>query len=534
MTQDQALAILKTGAHVFLTGEAGSGKTHTINQYTEYLREHDIDFAVTASTGIAATHIHGMTLHSWSGIGIQSELDDDALRHIAENRYVSKRIKQAKVLIIDEVSMLDGRVLTLVERVCRAVRKLGTPFGGLQVVLVGDFFQLPPVSGKKERDGKEQSIEFAFDSEVWQALSPTVCYLSEQHRQEDSAFLRILGAIRRNEFDEAHFESLSERMITVAELPDDLTRLYSHNTNVDTLNANELKRLPGKTHAYAMALRGPEALTSALMRGCLSPERLELKVGAAVMFTKNNPSAGFVNGTLGTVIGFTSDKKYPVIETKDGMKITAEPMEWTIAEGDEVFAKITQLPLRLAWAMTIHKSQGVSLDAAVMDLSRVFEYGQGYVALSRVRTLSGVHLLGVNPRAFQVHPVVLEQDIRFREASDRAERDYAKLTPERARELERNFITICGGKQKREKKIKKEKKVSTKGGSASSGKKKGDGFDTLREKHPQAYRSWTESEEKELKKMFERGKQMKEMSEKLGRKPGALRSRLKKLGLASV
>ncbi len=369
MTQDQALSILKTGAHVFLTGEAGSGKTHIINQYTEYLREHDIDFAVTASTGIAATHIHGMTLHSWSGIGIQSELDDDALRHIAENRYIAKRIKQAKVLIIDEISMLDGRVLTLVERVCRAVRKLGLPFGGLQVVLVGDFFQLPPVSGKKERDGKEQPIEFAFDSEVWQALSPTVCYLSEQHRQEDSVFLGILGAIRRNEFDETHFESLSERMIALAELPDDLTRLYSHNTNVDTLNANELKRLPGKTHAYAMALRGPEALTSALMRGCLSPEHLELKTGAAVMFTKNNPSAGFVNGTLGTVIGFTSDKKYPVIETKDGMKITAEPMEWTIAEGDEVFAKITQLPLRLAWAMTIHKSQGVSLDAAVMDLS---------------------------------------------------------------------------------------------------------------------------------------------------------------------
>lgn len=528
MTQDQALAILKTGAHVFLTGEAGSGKTHIINQYTAYLREHEIDFAVTASTGIAATHIHGMTLHSWSGIGIQSTLDDDGLKHIAENKYVAKRIKKAQVLIIDEVSMLDGRVLTLVERVCRRVRKLRLPFGGLQVVLVGDFFQLPPVSSKD----KNQAVEFAFDAEVWQALSPTVCYLSEQHRQEDSTFLAILSAIRRNEFDEGHFESMSERMITAGELPDNMTRLYSHNANVDILNAAELKRLPGTVHTYVMAQRGPEALTSALVRGCLSPERLEIKVGATVMFTKNNQSAGFVNGTLGIVMGFTADKKYPIVKMTDGMKIETEPMEWTIAEGDEVFAKITQIPLRLAWAMTIHKSQGVSLDAAVMDLSQTFEYGQGYVALSRVRTLSGVHLLGVNARAFQVHPLVLEQDHRFREASLRAEAEYGELPVQRVEEMERHFITVCGGKQKRVKKIKE----SAKGGKGKlvTQEKEANGFAAVRVAHPQAYRSWTKEEEAQLKKMFERGKQIKEMQEKLGRQPGGIRSRLKKLGLVSV
>ena len=524
MTQDQAIAILKTGAHVFLTGEAGSGKTHTIRVYTDYLREHEIDFAVTASTGIAATHIHGMTIHSWSGIGVAAKLDDDALKHIADNRYISKRIKKAQVLIIDEVSMLDGRVLSLVERVCRRVKKAGLPFGGLQVVLVGDFFQLPPVSG---RDGLPS--EFAFESEVWHALSPTVCYLTEQHRQEDSIFLGILSAIRRNQFDEGHFESIRDRLIEPIEAPDDMTRLYSHNQNVDTLNSAELVRLPGKTHVYTMALRGPEALTSALVRGCLSPEKLELKVGAAVMFTKNNPSLGFVNGTLGTVVGWTEDKKYPIVKTKDGVKIEVEPMEWTIAEGDEVFAKITQLPLRLAWAMTIHKSQGVSLDAAVMDLSQTFEYGQGYVALSRVRTLSGVHLLGVNPRAFQVHPVVLLEDELFRKAAERAETEYARLTPERIAEMEKNFIVICGGKPKKVKKEKKAKKTKTKKSTTE-----GDGFAAIREHHPKAYRSWTEEEEEQLKKMFERGKQMKEMSEKLGRKQGGIRSRLKKLGLVGA
>lgn len=527
MTQDQALAILKTGAHVFLTGEAGSGKTHTINQYTEYLRHHEISFAVTASTGIAATHIHGMTIHSWSGIGVQSELDDDALKHIADNRYVSKRIKQSKVLIIDEVSMLDGRILTLVERVCRRVRKVQLPFGGLQVVLVGDFFQLPPVAGSK--NGEKNAVsEFAFDAEIWHVLRPTVCYLTEQHRQEDDAFLRILSAIRRNEFDEEHYERIRERFITSAELPDDMTRLYSHNLSVDTLNANELKRLPGKTHAYTMALRGPEALTLALIRGCLSPERLELKEGAAVMFTKNNSGGGYVNGTLGIVIGFTTDKKYPIVKTSDGLKIETEPVEWTITEGDEVLAKVTQIPLRLAWAMTIHKSQGVSLDAAVMDLSQTFEYGQGYVALSRVRTLSGVHLLGANARAFQVHPIVLAEDERFRAASERAETEYGALTTERVAELEKNFIVICGGKMKKVKKPKKEKIAK------QAPKEPAVGLAAVRDQHPKAYRPWTSDEEEQLKKMFGRGKQMKEISAKLGRQPGGIRSRLKKLGLVSV
>ncbi|MEI8097049.1 MAG: AAA family ATPase [Candidatus Moraniibacteriota bacterium] len=514
MTQKEAFDFLKTGASVFLTGEAGSGKTHIINQYTEYLRNHEIDFAVTASTGIAATHIHGMTIHSWSGIGVHHELDDNELKHIAENRYVAKRIKRAKVLIIDEISMLDGKVLTLVERVCRKVRKLKLPFGGLQVILVGDFFQLPPVATK----GTE--IEFAFDSDAWQGLAPTVCYLTEQHRQEDKTFLDILSAIRSNTFDEMHFESLSERIISKEELPDDMTRLFSHNTNVDTINTKELSKLPGKTKLFVMASRGPETLTSALVRGCLSPERLELKEGATVMFTKNNANQGFVNGTLGVVVGFDKEKHYPIVKISDGRRIETEPMEWTIAEGDEVFAKITQLPLRLAWAMTIHKSQGVSLDAAVIDLSQTFEYGQGYVALSRVRTLSGIHLLGVNARAFQVHPVVSEKDEYFRKVSLRAEEEYKAFSKERLQELEKNFIKICGGKQKREKKEKiRKEKVTEKP------------FEKIREDHPKAYMKWTAEEDEKLKKLFHKGIQIREISETFGRKRGAITSRLKKLGL---
>lgn len=513
MTQDEALAILRTGAHVFLTGEAGSGKTHTINRYTEYLREHGIDFAVTASTGIAATHIHGLTIHAWSGIGVERQLDDDAIADIADNRKVAKRIKKARVLIIDEISMLDAAVFDLVERVCRKVRKGHLPFGGLQVVVVGDFFQLPPVT----REG--QTVRFAFESDAWLWLNFKICYLTEQHRQEDDVFLGMLTAIRRQSWTADYQRIIEERLIGEGELPDEMTRLFSHNIDVDRINQGELRKLPSKTYRFIMAERGPEKLVAALKRGCLSPESLELKEGATVMFTKNNPDEGYVNGTLGIITGFEGSKHFPIVRTHRGDSVTVEPAEWMIAEGDEIFAKITQLPLRLAWAMTIHKSQGVSLDAAVMDLSQTFEFGQGYVALSRVRRLSGIHLIGINAKALMVHPAVLEIDVSFRQASEKAREDLALMNPDKERELEKNFILICGGKIRAMKRV--SKPVET-------------GLEKRRAEHKNAYRPWTSAEETELKQCFDRGDRVKDMAEKLGRESGAIRARIKKLGLKEI
>lgn len=239
------------------------------------------------------------------------------------------------------------------------------------------------------------------------------------------------------------------------------------------------------------------------------------------MFTKNNASEGFVNGTLGTVVSFDSEKHYPIVKTSDGARIATEPMEWMIAEGDEVFAKITQLPLRLAWAMTIHKSQGVSLDSAVMDLSQTFEYGQGYVALSRVRNLSGVHLLGVNARAFQVHPLVSDKDEQFRVASLVAEHEQEDLSEARQKELEKNFITLSGGRQKKEKTAKR-KKASL----------DGQPLEKNRAVHPQAYQRWTPEEDEKLRKCWSQGVQIRAIAETFGRKRGAISSRLKKLGLS--
>ncbi len=194
-----------------------------------------------------------------------------------------------------------------------------------------------------------------------------------------------------------------------------------------------------------MTSKGKDSLIASLQKGCLSPEKLDLKIGAIVMCTKNNQQKGYVNGTLGTVKGFESGTKYPIIETRRGEKIVIEPTDWIIEENGKPKANITQIPLRLAWAITIHKSQGMSLDAAIMDLGEIFEYGQGYVALSRVRAFSGLHLLGWNRQAFQVHPRILEKDKIFMQLSESARVVFGDMPKEKLVEMQSNFILSSGG-----------------------------------------------------------------------------------------
>lgn len=508
MTQEQALAILKSGASVFLTGEPGSGKTHTVNRYVSFLRGHGIEPALTASTGIAATHIGGMTIHSWSGIGIREEMTPHDLDRMATNDRICKRLTKAKALVIDEISMLDARTLDMVDAVCRAVRRKDEPFGGLQTVLVGDFFQLPPVA----RDGRVAT--FAFRSRAWRELAPRVCYLSGQYRQDDAGFMSVLAAIRSNAVDDGHFRELESRVADPEDVPKDIVKLFSHNVDVDRINDRELARIAGMPKSYAMQSHGPDHLLESLRRSCLSPENLCLKIGAAVMFTRNNPQFGFVNGTLGTVTDFDSDTGLPVVTTRRGAKIKAEPMEWMIEDQGKTLAAVKQVPLRLAWAMTIHKSQGMSLDAALVDLGATFEYGQGYVALSRVRRLSGLYLLGCNERATQVHPDVLAQDLVFRDASNGAEERLAGLSAEACAAAERAFVDSCGGRAV----AAPDKKVPQQ---------------VAREENAKAYARWTPEEEGELTALFRAGTPVKDIAKRLDRQRGGISSRLKKLGLVA-
>jgi len=408
--QFQALDILKLGHSVFLTGAPGAGKTFVLNQFIDHLHEHDINVGITASTGIAATHIGGSTIHSWSGIGIKDDLDDMALSKLINKSSHKSRLKFVRVLIIDEISMLDGARMDLLNKLLKRAKSSNKPFGGVQVVMTGDLFQLPPVSKNSEPD-------FPHLSNAWRELNPVICYLSEQHRAEDPQLLDILDAMRKQELEEAHFSTLQEQQTEHTDTA--ITKLYTHNMDVDQINHRELKKIDNEEQLFSMQGSGREPLVEVLAKGCLAPEALVLKKGAEVLFVANKPANGYFNGTRGEVIGFDDGK--PVVKIHNsGRDVTVERASWQVKDGDKVLAEITQFPLRLAWAITVHKSQGMSLDAAEIDLSKAFTPGMGYVAISRVRTLDGLKLKGLNNMAMRVHPGVAEFDKKLQERSNHA------------------------------------------------------------------------------------------------------------------
>jgi ATP-dependent DNA helicase PIF1 len=321
---------------------------------------------------------------------------------LANNDRLRKRYNATDTLVIDEVSMLHGSRLDMINAATKLLRENDAPFGGMQVVLVGDLFQLPPVSPGRE------VFDFAHLSQAWQELQPYICYLTEQHRQTEDGLLELLTALRSGDFEQAHYELLQSRM---AEAPKTtaVTRLYTHNIDVDSINQRHLQALTVSSKTYNMASKGSQAKVDQLKKSVLAPEALQLKVGAEVMFVANNFAEGFVNGSRGQVVDFANN--WPVVRLLDnGRAITVEPHSWSLTEDGRIRAEVSQLPLRLAWAITIHKSQGMSLDAAEIDLSQAFTPGMGYVALSRVRSLDGVFLRGLNQTALLLHPDIYEFD----------------------------------------------------------------------------------------------------------------------------
>ena len=454
MTQDDAFKILTMGKNVFLTGAAGSGKTYLINKYIQWLRMRGIETAVTASTGIAATHIQGQTIHSWSGIGIKNSLNEYDLDYISQNERLVKRFRKTKVLIIDEVSMLSAPTLHMVNQAIQTGLQNYEPFGGMQVILCGDFFQLPPVV----RGGGR--IPFAFQGSDWKDLRVHVAYLTEQHRQGNSSLLSLLDAIREGSITADHVETIEGR--TVDEVPDSIPHLYTHNVDVDLLNNEKLSLLDTPSRNFTMMSSGSKKRVESLKKGLLVPETLTLKVGAVVMFVKNHPHGNYVNGTLGEVVDFQST--LPVVRTHDGITLTVEPESWSITENEKTLAEVTQIPLRLAWAITVHKSQGITLDAAYIDLTKTFVAGQGYVALSRIKSTEGLFLKGVNEYIYFRHEDVAEVDSIFQAASEKLVRRLEVTDNGRVEDVSQQFIEKCGGHPPKEslREVKKvEKKLST-------------------------------------------------------------------------
>lgn len=434
MDQKTALEIMKTGENVFLTGPAGSGKTYVLNQYIDYLESKGVEVAVTASTGIAATHIGGKTIHSWSGLGVKDALNEKDLKRISGRVQLRRQVFRTKVLIIDEISMLSASQLDMVNEILRYTRKNELPFSGIQMIFCGDFFQLPPVG----KDGR--SADFAYASKTWDEMDIKICYLDEQHRQKDTSLTRVLSDIRKGSVTRQTkeiIESCQGKALSGDLKP---AKLFTHNVDVDYINERELGKINGKSFAYNMKDYGKANLVESLKKSCLAPERLILKKGAQVMFVKNNFDEGYVNGTMGKMIGFDKETKMPIVETTAGKLITVQPATWELEENDEPIASIRQIPLRLAWAITVHKSQGMSLDMAEIDLGKSFEYGMGYVALSRVRTLSGLSITGINKMAFEVHPDAHEKDLEFVRLSNNAAEDFSKMSREEMKEKQKAFV----------------------------------------------------------------------------------------------
>ena len=281
-----------------------------------------------------------------------------------------------------------------------------------------------------------------------------MCYLSEQFRQQDDATISILNEIRSGRVSEKAKDHLRARYKVRSPKFTAPTKLFTHNADVDTLNDAELEKIESeKVFEYTMESRGREAIAATLKKSCLAPEVLRLKPGARVMCVKNNFEAGFVNGTLGVVVS-CDEEDGPTIRTVSGKVITMPRASWKIEEDGKVKAEILQYPLRLAWAITVHKSQGMSLDAVEVDLSRSFEPGMGYVALSRVRTLEGLTILGMNETALSVHSEVREIDEDFQEQSRFAQEEVKNMDPKEFARLQEEFLA-------RSRPPKKEKKLAT-------------------------------------------------------------------------
>ena len=406
LDQLAALARINEGRNVFLTGPAGTGKSSVT---VEAIRRRigDRSLKVCATTGVAALnlrdklattfgqHVDTSTIYRWSGIGLGPKDGQDFADYMRYMRTkgrsfdgTKRRICGTKILIIDEVSMLPGRTLEFIDYVCRECRGNPLPFGGIQVVAVGDFLQLPPVS-------KTGKYDWAFLSPVWTLLDFCNVTLRKVHRQDDPEFISILNQFREGTITKDGAAILKKR---VAMFPKaNILRLFTHNTQVDKWNNYQLETLPGEETKFNAEGNGPSEEVEWLQKNLVTPTVLRLKENARVMVTANLPSENgdsldAANGDMGTVTDWKADQISVKLDSGKRLSVKAHTWDFDPSREDGDSGKFSQFPLRLAWAATIHKSQGLTLDAALIDIRAAREPGQAYVAVSRVKSLAGLHL----------------------------------------------------------------------------------------------------------------------------------------------
>lgn len=425
------LFINQTNRTIFLTGKAGTGKTTLLRKIVQTTQKNTV---IVAPTGIAALNAGGVTIHSFFQLPFgafipttHSPTSDSYVKH--ENKTTLKRhfkmnkrriaiIRNLELLIIDEVSMLRADLLDAIDFMLKFVRRNNEPFGGIQVLFIGDLLQLPPVVKNDEwsiLSSYYNGIYF-FNSQILSAFPPLVIELTTIFRQKDDEFIELLNNLRNNRFTEQNIALLNSKVINDPQSFDKTgcITLSTHNAKADEINAKELLKLTSKTVEYSAEITGdfPEHIFPL-------DQQLELKVGAQVMFVKNDSGLEkkYYNGKIGT-IEFLSEYEVIVYFSEEKKKITVDKYEWSNIKynlneatqeiTEEVIGTFVQYPLKLAWAITVHKSQGLTFDKAILDVNDVFAPGQAYVAFSRLRSLDGLKLL----RPIENRSISMDQQVK--------------------------------------------------------------------------------------------------------------------------
>ena len=396
--QEAAMKLLHSDGNVFVTGGAGTGKSYLMQQY---LKGTDKDLIpVLASTGAAAVLIGGRTIHSFFGLGIMEGGPTATLERALKDRRVVRRLKKANAIVIDEISMIPGDVLALAERIACEARGNTDPWGGVKIIAVGDFSQLPPINRFSNQK------DWAFANPVWDRSAFRNVELTQVMRAiEDQHYCDVLGDIRRGQVTDRVRKLLQERSLESAYDFPHATVLYARKADVERINMSKLSELEGTLKEYESSYIGEERYLKNLKRNSPVPEVLRLKEGAFVMLRQNDPKGRWVNGSLGYVRSFDDEEIGIELLSGRDIEISKTTFSYLDAEGKEV-ASAKNFPLSLAWAVTIHKAQGATLDRAVVSIRALWEPGQAYVALSRVRSADTLMIDGWDERSIFSDPKV--------------------------------------------------------------------------------------------------------------------------------
>jgi ATP-dependent DNA helicase PIF1 len=426
--QQRALEVLQSRDNGFITGGAGTGKSTVIQQFMrEYhlnaeknpeknsAKNNDEQIAVLASTGTAAILLGGRTFHSFFGLGIMEGGPDYIVERALKHRGIVQRLRKTGTILLDEISMIGAPEFSTAERIARKARNNSAPWGGLRIIVIGDFTQLPPVV-RQNRDvdlfsDVEPGKPWCFLTDTWRDSEFTPVYLKTVVRSHDAEWNEILNELRWGQLSKHAQEILRGHTHSVP-LDFQGTRLFARRNSVERLNQDRLTMLSGNAREYNTIYIGNAQKVDDLKRNAPIPEVLILKEGALVMFRQNDPDYKFVNGTQGTVVKM--ENEVITVELLNGRRIEVKPATFSLldAEGATV-ATATNFALNLAWACTIHKAQGATLDKVHADLKGVWEHGQAYVALSRVRSLDDLSLEGLSPKSFKVDEAVRAFYSRF-------------------------------------------------------------------------------------------------------------------------